>query len=105
MFYDIYILWPQDAELAAETPRFPVSIDEKFIEEVLGHPQYDTALAGQLGVAGVAVGLAWTAVGGETMVVEASRMPALGREGRLQLTGQLGGVMQVYTYIKDARSG
>ena len=37
---------------------------------------------------GVAVGLAWTAVGGEIMFVEAAKMPG---EGKLVLTGQLGG--------------
>lgn len=45
-------------------------------------------------MAGVAVGLAWTSVGGETMVVEASRMSTSRSEGQVKLTGQLGGVMQ-----------
>lgn len=40
---------------------------------------------------GVAVGLAWTAMGGEIMYVEATRMDG---EGKLTLTGQLGDVMK-----------
>ena len=40
---------------------------------------------------GVFVGLAWTAMGGEIMFVEATRM---GGEGQLTLTGQLGDVMK-----------
>ena len=40
---------------------------------------------------GVAVGLAWTTMGGEIMFVEASRMEG---EGKLTLTGQLGDVMK-----------
>lgn len=40
---------------------------------------------------GVAIGLAWTAVGGEIMFVEASKM---GGSGLLTLTGQLGDVMK-----------
>ena len=40
---------------------------------------------------GVAVGLAWTAMGGEIMFVEALRMEG---EGKLTLTGQLGDVMK-----------
>jgi ATP-dependent Lon protease len=44
-----------------------------------------------LGQIGVAVGLAWTSVGGEVMVVEASKMPG---DGQLVLTGQLGSVMK-----------
>ena len=40
---------------------------------------------------GVATGLAWTPVGGDMLFIEASRCPG---KGRLQLTGQLGDVMQ-----------
>lgn len=40
---------------------------------------------------GVAIGLAWTAAGGEVMFVEASKM---GGTGQLTLTGQLGDVMK-----------
>ena len=45
----------------------------------------------RLGQIGVAVGLAWTSVGGEVMVVEATKMIG---EGELVLTGQLGDVMK-----------
>eukprot|EP00091_Calanus_sinicus_P009535 TRINITY_DN22269_c0_g1_i1.p1 TRINITY_DN22269_c0_g1~~TRINITY_DN22269_c0_g1_i1.p1 ORF type:complete len:202 (-),score=53.55 TRINITY_DN22269_c0_g1_i1:38-643(-) len=38
--------------------------------------------------------MAWTSVGGETMVVEASRIPCSRGEGRLEVTGQLGSVMR-----------
>jgi len=40
---------------------------------------------------GVATGLAWTPVGGETLFIEATRMPG---SGKLTLTGQLGDVMK-----------
>ena len=39
----------------------------------------------------MSVGLAWTAVGGEVLLVEASKMAG---EGKILLTGQLGEVMQ-----------
>jgi len=42
-------------------------------------------------VPGVAAGLAWTALGGELMYVEATQMVG---DGRLTLTGQLGDVMK-----------
>ncbi len=45
----------------------------------------------RLGQIGVAVGLAWTSVGGEVMVVEATKMIG---DGNLVLTGQLGDVMK-----------
>ena len=41
-------------------------------------------------------GLAWTAMGGEIMFVEATRM---GGEGKLTLTGQLG-MCLIYTYLR-----
>src|SRR4029077_21201689 len=40
---------------------------------------------------GVAIGLAWTPVGGEVLFIEASRMAGA---GSLTLTGQLGDVMK-----------
>ena len=40
---------------------------------------------------GVVTGLAWTATGGDLMVIEALRMPG---SGRLTVTGQLGDVMR-----------
>lgn len=40
---------------------------------------------------GVALGLAWTNLGGQVMVVEATRMAG---DGKITLTGQLGDVMK-----------
>ena len=40
---------------------------------------------------GVATGMAWTAVGGDTLFIETSAVPGT---GKIQLTGQLGSVMQ-----------
>ena len=39
---------------------------------------------------GVATGMAWTAVGGDTLFIETSAVPGT---GKIQLTGQLGSVM------------
>ena len=83
-----------EATETTETTDMPLAIDDMFVEEVLGQPMYDSTLGGRLGVPGVAVGLAWTAVGGETMIVEASRIPCTRGEGKLELTGQLGSVMK-----------
>lgn len=97
----------EDAQaMAAKRVALPLIVTEEFVQTVLGEPRYEDELSGRLGVPGVALGLAWTTVGGETMVVEASRMPAASSSsrpilsgdmfggGKLQLTGQLGGVMQ-----------
>lgn len=48
-------------------------------------------MSGRVGQPGVAVGLAWTPVGGDIMFVEATTVDG---EGELILTGQLGDVMK-----------
>src|SRR5439155_8580010 len=64
------------------------------VEKDLGSPRYriDTEVAERTERAGVAVGLAWTPVGGDVLFIEAGRMPG-GNKG-LIMTGQLGPVMQ-----------
>jgi ATP-dependent Lon protease len=57
----------------------------------LGVPRYRSTEAEQQNEVGVATGLAWTEVGGEILVTEATLMPG---RGRLTLTGKLGDVMQ-----------
>ncbi|KAK7081012.1 Lon protease-like protein 2, partial [Halocaridina rubra] len=69
----------------------PITIDAKMVHDILGPPIFQSGLAGRVSVPGVAVGLAWTPVGGEVMVVEASRSKG---DSNLTLTGQLGSVMQ-----------
>jgi len=83
------------AEEGEENSKRTHNIDMQFVEKVLGQPQFSSVLEGQMGVPGVALGLAWTQVGGKVMVVEASKVPTQGsREGKLKLTGQLGSVMR-----------
>ncbi len=69
----------------------PVKMTPAFVRELLGVPRFrsDEALARD--EVGAATGLAWTAVGGDVLIVEAR---ALKGKGRLQLTGQLGDVMK-----------
>jgi ATP-dependent Lon protease len=64
------------------------------VEDLLGAPRFraDAELAERTSRPGVAVGLAWTPVGGDVLFIEAGRMPG-GSKG-LIMTGQLGAVMQ-----------
>ncbi|KAI1285483.1 Lon protease -like protein 2, peroxisomal [Halotydeus destructor] len=72
-------------------PELPVIIDDVALEDIMGPPLYENELASKFGMPGIALGLAWTATGGEIMFVEATRMEG---DGQLILTGQLGDVMK-----------
>ena len=61
------------------------------VTQYLGVPRFRPSLAEEHNEVGVATGLAWTEVGGEILVTEATLMPG---RGRLTLTGKLGDVMQ-----------
>ena len=67
------------------------NISEQDIEQYLRTPRFKDSAANLTDKVGIAVGLAWTSVGGDTLPVEVSIMP--GSE-RLTLTGKLGDVMK-----------
>jgi ATP-dependent Lon protease len=84
----------KQARRIAEGVREKVLITPEVVEKHLGAPRFrtDTEVAERTRRPGVAVGLAWTPVGGDVLFVEAGRMPG-GNKG-LIMTGQLGPVMQ-----------
>ena len=57
----------------------------------LGVPRFRATMTEEANEIGLATGLAWTEVGGEILVTEATLMPG---KGKLTLTGKLGDVMQ-----------
>jgi ATP-dependent Lon protease len=61
------------------------------LPEFLGQARFVQDTAEKLTSCGIALGLAWTPVGGEILFIEATRMPG---NGRLILTGSLGEVMK-----------
>jgi ATP-dependent Lon protease len=61
------------------------------IEKILGKPRYSNEIYKAAVIPGVAVGLAWTYVGGDILFVEASLSEG---KGELKLTGNLGNVMK-----------
>src|SRR6187431_2567796 len=61
------------------------------VTEYLGVPRFRPSMAEEKEEIGVSTGLAWTEVGGEILVTEATLMPG---RGKLTLTGKLGDVMQ-----------
>jgi ATP-dependent Lon protease len=66
-------------------------VDADAVADYLGRPRYHSEVAARTALPGVATGLAWTPVGGDILFVETSSMPG---KGNLQITGQLGDVMQ-----------
>ena len=63
----------------------------KQLPDSLGLPKYISEAAERITEYGIAIGLAWTPVGGEILFIEATRMPG---KGNLILTGSLGDVMK-----------
>jgi len=70
---------------------FSETIDAARVTEYLGVPRFRPSMAEEKNEIGIATGLAWTEVGGEILVTEATLMPG---RGKLTLTGKLGDVMQ-----------
>ncbi|MEX2272217.1 MAG: endopeptidase La [Vicinamibacterales bacterium] len=70
---------------------FSEEITADRVTQHLGVPRFRSTLAEEKNEIGIATGLAWTEVGGELLVTEATLMPG---KGRLTLTGKLGDVMQ-----------
>jgi ATP-dependent Lon protease len=78
-------------KVVVEGEAFKEEISAAKVTEYLGVPRFRPTLAEEKNEIGVATGLAWTEVGGEILVIEATLMPG---KGRLTLTGKLGDVMQ-----------
>jgi len=78
------------------------SIDKGAVEKHLGKPIFAEEEVKKADRPGMTVGLAWTSMGGDTLVIEAVSVP--GKEG-LTLTGKMGDVMKesatiAYTYVR-----
>jgi ATP-dependent Lon protease len=81
-------------------------IDKAAVQKYLGQPIFSDEDMKRATRPGMSVGLAWTSMGGDTLIIEAVANP--GKEG-FKLTGQLGAVMQesagiAYTYVRHIAS-
>ncbi|MEA4908953.1 MAG: endopeptidase La, partial [Anaerolineaceae bacterium] len=79
------------ARLKSEHRHHPARISESMVEKYLGPQQFFQTEAEQQDEIGVATAIAWTENGGEIMPVE---VLVLEGKGNLQITGQIGDVMQ-----------
>ncbi|PLX31226.1 MAG: endopeptidase La [Clostridiales bacterium] len=68
-----------------------VRITKTNLDKYLGNKKYRYDVLNQKSELGLATGLAWTTVGGETLTIEATLMSG---KGEIILTGQLGDVMK-----------
>jgi len=78
-------------EVAEKTRRNSFIIDTKTVYHYLGPQKYFVDIAERVSRPGVAIGLAWTSVGGDILFIEATSMRGT---GKLKLTGQLGDIMK-----------
>lgn len=74
-----------------ENKKSVVRITESSLKKYLGKEKYLFDVANELPEIGIARGLAWTSVGGDTLQIEVNAMPG---KGNLKLTGKLGDVMK-----------
>ncbi|MBI5858636.1 MAG: endopeptidase La [Sphingobacteriales bacterium] len=79
------------AKTLALKGKLKASITPDDIEKILGKPKYSNDIYKTANMAGVAVGLAWTYVGGDILFIETSLSDG---KGELKLTGNLGNVMK-----------
>ncbi len=80
-----------------------LKVNARNLKQFLGEPEFHYDVIDKKDRVGQVTGLAWTAAGGDTLVVEARLLPG---KGSLILTGQLGDVMKEsaqtgWTYLRS----
>ncbi len=88
----------------AEEETIDFTVDKDDIEEFLGKPIFKSERLYNKSIPGVALGLAYTSLGGATLYIEANGIP--GQSGSFKQTGQLGDVMKesaaiAHTYVRS----
>lgn len=91
------------AKIIVSGSKKKVIVTDKNLEEFLGKPKFRYGQAELEDQVGVATGLAYTTVGGDTLQIEVSLSPG---KGKLVLTGKLGDVMKesaqaAFSYIRS----
>ncbi|KPJ79362.1 MAG: DNA-binding protein [Gammaproteobacteria bacterium SG8_30] len=78
-------------QLLLEPEKKVITVTPKNLDSFLGVKRFRYGKAEEANRVGQVTGLAWTEVGGELLTIESAVVPG---KGKLQYTGQLGGVMQ-----------
>jgi ATP-dependent Lon protease len=92
------------AKRILETDEDSVRIDKRNLPDFLGKDKFHFDMMNETDQIGVARGLAWTTVGGDTLSIEVNVMNG---SGKVELTGKLGDVMKesakaAISYIRSA---
>ncbi|MFW5687606.1 MAG: endopeptidase La [Bacteroidota bacterium] len=90
--------------LQAEKKSDKINVNQKNLKDFLGLPVFSPEELYKKTIPGVTLGLAWTAMGGATLYIEASAVPS--KSGGIRQTGQLGNVMKesveiAYSYVRS----
>lgn len=79
------------AKIIVSENKKSVTVSRNSLEKFLGVKRFRYDLANEKDEVGIATGLAWTPVGGETLTIEVNLMDG---SGKLELTGHLGDIMK-----------
>lgn len=82
--------------------KFPITVTDELVVKYLGKAPFNEEEVKKADKIGTSIGLAWTSMGGDTLLIEAENYPG---KGELSITGQLGDVMKesvniAWTYLK-----
>lgn len=94
----------KNQEKKRKTPFKQCLITDGNLEKYVGKPLFTTDRIYQETPVGVCMGLAWTALGGATLYIEATKVPS--EKTELKVTGQLGDIMKessqiAWTYVQS----
>ncbi|MGE4519713.1 MAG: endopeptidase La, partial [Desulfobacteraceae bacterium] len=81
----------KSARLIIEEKKSSIKINSSNLAKFLGIPKFEPEMDKEESQIGLSTGLAWTEAGGEVLYIEASILPG---KGEVQITGQIGDVMQ-----------
>ncbi len=93
--------------MQSDTKNGKINVSSKNLVDFLGQPIFSNEELYKKSIPGVTMGLAWTALGGAILYIEASAIK--GKSGGFKQTGQLGNVMQesseiAYSYVRSMLS-
>ncbi|MCR5436595.1 MAG: endopeptidase La [Treponema sp.] len=86
----------EEQENGKSVPEEPVVVNDTDLYGYLGKPDFDESQIKAAKIPGTAIGLAWTSMGGDTLLIEATSFEG---KGGLVLTGQMGDVMKESSQI------